>query len=511
MRRITCTQDANTHDATYVGYVHALACDNDNGGGHWKMDTRVAEVVESNELWVGPREQVGENEWRNLPAQNDRKLGSFSRNEPKSFVIHENIESSVRKRVCCDLREITPSPTPRPPTTTTTTTKATAATTSARATPAPTPRATDLCESLDCNACLDNSNTCVYCDTADDSLSGIGTRMCIEGSTCFSGKSIACDGSDAEPLPSDAEPLASDEGVPLLHIVLGAIGGVCVLLVLGATCACCDECCDECCCDDDGGGSLPAVSPSTDESDSAAYTPAPCVDRVDGTKADGGGNDSIYSDRFSDIEQGNDGDHYETVSSGGVPNAYVAISTTNGTYSAPPNQQPTKKKTTKTKTKTSAGVGVTHIAMSEVVLDKQIGQGSFGVVFRGQWRGAIVAVKQVKLDGANGGVDKARAEFEQELALTAKLQNHVNVVGFYGITELDQGDLGIIVEYCNKGSLVDALYGKKPRKLALSQQLAIAQGTAAGVAHLHHQGIVHRDLAARNVLLNGKELVPKVW
>jgi len=39
--------------------------------------------------------------------------------------------------------------------------------------------------------------------------------------------------------------------------------------------------------------------------------------------------------------------------------------------------------------------------------------------------------------------------------------------------------------------------------------MAIIQGIAAGVGHLHEEGIVHRDLAARNVLLDST-LVPKI-
>lgn len=34
-------------------------------------------------------------------------------------------------------------------------------------------------------------------------------------------------------------------------------------------------------------------------------------------------------------------------------------------------------------------------------------------------------------------------------------------------------------------------------------KLSIIKGTAAGMLHLHSQGVVHRDLAARNILLDG--------
>ena len=78
------------------------------------------------------------------------------------------------------------------------------------------------------------------------------------------------------------------------------------------------------------------------------------------------------------------------------------------------------------------------------------------------------------------------------------------------MTSLDD-DLAVVIELCNKGALVDALYGKKPLNLTHAQKMSISQGAAAGVAHLHEQDIVHRDIAARNVLLSGRDLIAKVW
>ena len=92
----------------------------------------------------------------------------------------------------------------------------------------------------------------------------------------------------------------------------------------------------------------------------------------------------------------------------------------------------------------------------------------------------------------------------------ARMQNHVNVLAYNGVTELENGDLAVVIEYCSKGSLLDALYGKRPRHLTSLQQLRIAHGAACGMSHLHDQGIVHRDIAARNVLLHTTELIPKL-
>jgi hypothetical protein len=151
---------------------------------------------------------------------------------------------------------------------------------------------------------------------------------------------------------------------------------------------------------------------------------------------------------------------------------------------------------------------VLHIPLEEVELGKKLGEGAFGVVYKGKWHGKSVAVKQVKA-GAIGG-DKAMAEFEAEIGNMAKVSFHENLVQLYGVTTLENGDLAAVVEFCANGALVAALYGDKARTdWTLDALMRIAHGAACGVAHLHRQDMVHRDIAARNVLLT-KSDEPKV-
>jgi hypothetical protein len=149
------------------------------------------------------------------------------------------------------------------------------------------------------------------------------------------------------------------------------------------------------------------------------------------------------------------------------------------------------------------------IASSEMTRGRVLGQGQFGVVCRGEWRGISVAIKQIK-KAAIGG-DSAVAEFEAEIGRMSGMPPHKNIVLFYGVVRLAEDEIGAVLEFCEQGSLVDMLYGDKRRDLSEQQQLQIAYDAACGVMHLHANRIVHRDIAARNVLLSGvADLVAKV-
>ena len=63
-----------------------------------------------------------------------------------------------------------------------------------------------------------------------------------------------------------------------------------------------------------------------------------------------------------------------------------------------------------------------------VVAEKQIGEGSFGVVFRGTFRGQDAAIKKMKEVDASAD---SMAEFEKEVAMLDKFRCD-EIVHFYG-------------------------------------------------------------------------------
>jgi len=132
-------------------------------------------------------------------------------------------------------------------------------------------------------------------------------------------------------------------------------------------------------------------------------------------------------------------------------------------------------------------------------IEKELGRGGFGVVFRARRLsdGVPVAIKVLLPRVA---VRPAEMEkFLREMTITAQLR-HPNIVKLY-----DQGHCeGIpyfIMEYCDGGSLWDFIRqhgGKVPMEIAKPIMLAALEGLALA----HQQGIVHRDLKPQNILLD---------
>jgi serine/threonine-protein kinase CTR1 len=143
------------------------------------------------------------------------------------------------------------------------------------------------------------------------------------------------------------------------------------------------------------------------------------------------------------------------------------------------------------------GRALPEIEWKELVLDLEnvLGTGAFGIVYKAKWRGATVAVKQLK------GIDAENLEhFKREARIMHKIGNHPNIVRLCGICT-EPGLYAIVTPCYNHGSVHDQIVKNKV-KLDWHQIVKIARDAAAGVYHLHCERFIHRDIAARNVLLD---------
>lgn len=123
-----------------------------------------------------------------------------------------------------------------------------------------------------------------------------------------------------------------------------------------------------------------------------------------------------------------------------------------------------------------------------------LGDGAFGTVFRGRYRGTAVACKvpknQTKL------LPEQLAAFEQEIVLFEKLRNPY-IVNFVG-GSLVPGKLCLCTELLERGTVFALLH---KAHLALVLKYKIALDAANALAFLHKSGVLYRDLKPNNMLV----------
>ncbi|MBN3300236.1 MYO3B protein, partial [Amia calva] len=132
-----------------------------------------------------------------------------------------------------------------------------------------------------------------------------------------------------------------------------------------------------------------------------------------------------------------------------------------------------------------------------------IGKGTYGKVYKVTSRkdGSVAAVKV--LDPIND-VDE---EIEAEYNILRSLSNHPNVVKFYGMfykaDDVSGGQLWLVLELCNGGSVTDLIKGLLMRDQRLDEAVIsyILYGALLGLQHLHNNRIIHRDVKGNNILL----------
>ncbi|KAI8007117.1 Cysteine-rich receptor-like protein kinase 25 [Camellia lanceoleosa] len=146
-------------------------------------------------------------------------------------------------------------------------------------------------------------------------------------------------------------------------------------------------------------------------------------------------------------------------------------------------------------------LGTVQAATNNFSAENKIGEGGFGLVYKGTLsNGQVVAVKRLSRTSGQGA-----EEFKNEVVLVAKLQ-HRNLVRLLGYC-LEGEEKILIYEFVPNKSLDYFLFDpQEQEKLDWLKRYKIIEGIARGMLYLHEDSrlrIIHRDLKVSNVLLDG--------
>ncbi|KAI8907550.1 kinase-like domain-containing protein [Powellomyces hirtus] len=138
--------------------------------------------------------------------------------------------------------------------------------------------------------------------------------------------------------------------------------------------------------------------------------------------------------------------------------------------------------------------------MNKYKVTKQIGDGSFGIVLKGEHyeTGEPVAIKKMKQKYYNWD----EAVNLREVKSLVKLSNHPNIVKLKEVLR-ENDELHFVFEYMD-GNLYQLTKQRDGNLFSEMEVKTLIFQVLLGLAHMHKHGFFHRDMKPENLLMSGK-------
>lgn len=118
-----------------------------------------------------------------------------------------------------------------------------------------------------------------------------------------------------------------------------------------------------------------------------------------------------------------------------------------------------------------------------------IGQGRFGEIHSGLWKGIPVVIKQIKHFHAIAS--DARKDLAKEADLLQKL-DHPHIVKFFGAVLDPPEEACMVMELATQGSMHEMIHTNK-EDITPKEVVAFLFGLSSALAYLHDKNVYHRS------------------
>ncbi|KAF4593620.1 hypothetical protein EYR40_008408 [Pleurotus pulmonarius] len=123
-----------------------------------------------------------------------------------------------------------------------------------------------------------------------------------------------------------------------------------------------------------------------------------------------------------------------------------------------------------------------------------VGKGGFGNIYKGEWNGQVVAVKEMYSEDARLLDRNDLKHIRHEIMIWSRIA-HPHLLPFYCAC-LEATRPFIVTRFCANGNVLEYL-----RRNPAADRVVLLHEVSLGMTYLHSQGIIHADLKGSNVLV----------